>query len=218
MIPRLNLLKEKKKASPNTKKKTSNTNEENDPCTFSNISGPNTLSINSCPSNSDPSSSLNVNPNNIISTPYMFSNIASGSNQFSSPNIPIINHSTHVSPNAMTNNTPSQLIVVPPKKTIFAARFSDATTEENVSSYIKQKLNSLNKCPPNIDINVFKFKYTERRSKSSFKIIVSEDIFDIIVDPYFWPDKAIIREYIYKPNAVSDIVDLPYHLSNVSKN
>lgn len=114
-------------------------------------------------------------------------------------------------PDFMPVNNPVTLKIISPKKTIFAARFASETTTDDVAEYIKQKLGY------EIDITVFKFKYSEHRSKSSFKIIVPEDNFDTIVNNDFWPPKAIIHEYIYRNDSRSDIVYLPAQ-NNVSKN
>lgn len=134
---------------------------------------------------------------------------SSGSNTFFSPiNSPITQKSPSLNPN--DNNGPKQLKVVSMKKTIFAARFAAETTEEDIDFYIKSKINA------DININVFKFKYTQQRSKSSFKIIVPEEVFETIVNADFWPPKAIIHEYVYRENIQSDIVHLPAR--NLSKN
>ncbi|XP_058983424.1 uncharacterized protein LOC131804490 [Musca domestica] len=99
--------------------------------------------------------------------------------------------------------SPPNLRVVLPKRTVFAARFAASTSEDDVLSFIKSKINI------DDEIKVFKFKYAEKRSKASFKILVPEDIFEIIVNPSFWPAKAVIHEYIYKEVPKSDIVYLP---------
>lgn len=112
----------------------------------------------------------------------------------------VINTAVH-NPSDTTN--PIQLKIISPKKTIFAARFSSDTTTEAITQYIKHKVGF------DIDVTVFKFKYSEIRTKSSFKIIVPEENFDTIVNPEFWPPKAIIHEYEYRNTSRSDIVHLP---------
>lgn len=112
--------------------------------------------------------------------------------------------------NGTANNhcNPVQLKVITPKRTIFAARFASETTTDAVKGYINYKLGY------EIDITVFKFKYSEQRSKSSFKIIVPAENFDTIVNPNFWPPNAIIHEYEYRNTSRSDIVRLPSQGSN----
>lgn len=113
--------------------------------------------------------------------------------------------------NSLQPNAAKPLKVVSSKKAIFAARFAAETTTDDVSYYIKSKLNS------DIDLTVIKFKYTEVRSKASFKIVVPEDVFDTIVNPDFWPKKTIIHEYIYRENK-SNIVHLPARSDRLPKN
>lgn len=123
--------------------------------------------------------------------------------------IPLKPNSNAFAPKAVNSST--VLKVVSPKKTIFAARFAPETTTDAVINYVKQKIGR------DIDILVFKFKYSEQRSKSSFKIIVPEENFDTIVNPDFWPPKAIIHEYVYRNNPHSEIAYLPTE-NNGSKN
>lgn len=120
--------------------------------------------------------------------------------------------STSKSVSAINNPIPNILKVVSKKKTIFAARFAAETTEDDVAYYVKNKLGA------NIEVNVFKFKYFEKRSKSSFKVIVPEEVFETVVNPDFWPEKAIIHEYLYRESVQSNIVHLPARLSDDSKN
>lgn len=147
------------------------------------------------------------NQNHIQQIPAL-SNTPSGSNQYYSP----MNSPNFTKPTLDPSFTPKPLKVSPPNKTIFAARFAAETTEDDVLYFVKSKLT------PDVDIKVFKFTYTEKRSKSSFKIVVPEDVFSAVVNPDFWPPKAIIREYTYREKTRSDIVHLPVHPSSVSKN
>lgn len=143
--------------------------------------------------------------------PSTVDNTPSGSgHHFSSMNSPIIQKSLETIPNPFI--TPKPLKVVPSNRTIFAARFTAETTEDDVAYYIKSKLGN------DIDLRVIKFTYTERRSTSSFKIVVPEDVFDVMINPDFWPAKSIIREYIYKDKVRSDIASFPARPSDSSKN
>ncbi|XP_075151004.1 uncharacterized protein LOC142225116 [Haematobia irritans] len=112
----------------------------------------------------------------------------------------------------LSNIPPKPLQVVSSKKTVFAAKFAAETTIEDIAYYIKSKLQT------EIELSIFKFKYRERRNKASFKIIVPEDIFDRVANPEFWPPNALIKEYIYKEPAQTDIVYLPKNSNNVPKN
>lgn len=143
-----------------------------------------------------------LNPAKNVPSPL---NIASNSsNKFFSPlNSPIYQKS---------DNIPKNLKVVSKKKTIFAARFAAETTEHDVAYYVKEKLGV------DVEINVFKFRYSEKRSKASFKVIVPEEVFETVVNPNFWPAKAIIHEYLYRETVQSNIVHLPARSSDASKN
>ncbi|XP_075150626.1 uncharacterized protein LOC142224724 [Haematobia irritans] len=44
---------------------------------------------------------------------------------------------------------------------------------------------------------------------ASFRILVPEDIFDIVVKPDFWPPRTVVHEFVYKPNPKKDVVRLP---------
>lgn len=135
----------------------------------------------------------------------------SGSNKFYSPSSsPFVQNST--TNNGKPVNAPKELKVLAPMKTVFAARFAANTTVEDISHYIKTRLKT------DIDLKIYKFKYSVKRSKSSFKIIVPVDNFNDVVNPAFWPPNAIIHEYVYKNNEPTDIVHLPTRNENSSKN
>lgn len=125
---------------------------------------------------------------------------------------PTQNNLTQISVNQNGPITPKPLQIVPSNRAIFAARFAADTTVEDMSYYIKSKFNS------DFDLTVIKFKYAEQRTKSSFKIIVPDELFEQIVNPDFWPPKAIIHEYTYRNNGSSNIARLPRQSESESKN
>lgn len=214
----------RKKMSPKSKKKNSlseanGINNSDSSSSTSSNDPPNVPSINIVhnSSNNIPTNSIftEIVPENIPSTNILtpFNMMPSGSNIFYSPiNSPSNNGSMDNSP--IPSSGPNQLKVISSKKTIFAARFAAETTEDDILFYITSRL----RMDIDTDINIFKFKYTEKRSKSSFKIILPEEVFAIVVNPDFWPPKAIIREYIYKENASSNVVQLPPRTVELSKN
>lgn len=118
--------------------------------------------------------------------------------------------------NPITNNTenaPRELRVIPPKKHVFVSRFAAETTVDDLNYYIKTKLNS------NDEILTHKFSYSQPRSITSFKITVSSDIFNKIIDPRFWPDNTLVREYISKPRqSINNIARIPSIVSPNQKN
>ncbi|XP_046808360.1 uncharacterized protein LOC124420194 [Lucilia cuprina] len=84
------------------------------------------------------------------------------------------------------------LKIIPPNKSIFISRFASDTTVEQINSYIKSKLNS------EVDFTTHKFSYSQPRRITSFKINVPCDIYEQIVNPEFWPENTLVREYEFK--------------------
>ncbi|XP_037817198.1 uncharacterized protein LOC119607389 [Lucilia sericata] len=82
------------------------------------------------------------------------------------------------------------LKIIPPNKSIFISRFASDTTVEQINSYIKSKLNS------EVDFTTHKFSYSQPRRITSFKINVPCD--EQIVNPEFWPENTLVREYEFK--------------------
>lgn len=119
--------------------------------------------------------------------------------------------------NKIANSTAAiakQLIVIPPKKSIFVSRLAFETTPEDINQYILNKINAVN-----ADIFTKKFNYTQPRDITSFRITVSPDLFDKIIDPYFWPENTLVREYVFRNNLrPNNIARLPTNNDNHSKN
>lgn len=103
------------------------------------------------------------------------------------------------------------LIVIPPKKSIFISRFAFETSPSDIEYYIKNKI----KFDGNIIVH--KFKYSQTRSISSFKIMVPSDIFNIIIDPTFWPENELIREFVIREPRITN-TRIPEQITNVQKN
>lgn len=102
---------------------------------------------------------------------------------------------------------------VPPKKTVFISRLAIETTAEAVDSFVKSKVG------PNAEISTYKFVFSQPRSITSFKVTVSADLFERILDPNFWPENTLVREYKYREKPRSrNFGRLPQHVSNVPKN
>lgn len=103
---------------------------------------------------------------------------------------------------------PRELRTIPPKKTIFATRFAQDTTTEEMKHHV---LANIQNCVPD-DIIVYKMN---SRNRASFKIIVPEDLFPKIVDRAFWPKNALIREFVYRED---DMARLPKSVDTIPKN
>lgn len=108
---------------------------------------------------------------------------------------------------------PKQLVVIPPKKSIFVSRFAYETTADEINYYIKNKIKN-----DNADILTNKFKYSQQRSITSFKITVPPELFNEIVKPDFWPQNTLVREYIFKDYPRNNIARLPQTVNTTSKN
>lgn len=120
---------------------------------------------------------------------------------------PVVIHPTQ------NSNNIHPLRVIPPKKIIFISRFAFDTSTEEIEYYIKTKLNF------DAEIVIHKFKYSQPRTIASFKVMVSSEIFDHLIDPRFWPENALIREYVYRDNQrPANTVHLPSRSTNFPKN
>lgn len=111
-------------------------------------------------------------------------------------NTMILGNNVHEQPDAREIPPPNvsscELVVVPPRMTVFISRLSANTSVENVESYIKSKCSSFN----NNDCKVLKFNYSQTRDIASFRAIVPARIFDTLVNQSFWPPGVLVREFI----------------------
>lgn len=96
------------------------------------------------------------------------------------------------STNTNTINLIGNLVVVPPRRTIFISRLSHDTSVETLEDYLKKMCSDFN----NTDCKVFKFNYSQPRDISSFKIIVPDKIFHTISMESFWPNGVLVKEFI----------------------
>jgi len=103
----------------------------------------------------------------------------------------VVNNQAPVS--SQSRNSRMNLRVVNPRKQIFISRFAEETTEEDIIAYIKE-----NAGKPELDVTVYKFKFADKRAISSFKITLPHDMFDLVVSDNFWPDNAVVHEYIHR--------------------
>ncbi|XP_065363213.1 uncharacterized protein LOC135956605 [Calliphora vicina] len=118
---------------------------------------------------------------------------------YRSPVTPVSFESIRVGPTVEPGDIPSisitgDLIVVPPRKTVFLSRFDPDTTVEALVKFIKNHSKGFN----DSDFIVQKFKFSQPRDISSFKIIAPIKLFDILVDKSIWPDGALVREFIHR--------------------
>lgn len=95
-------------------------------------------------------------------------------------------------PIAISPNSSNNLVVVPPRKTIFISRLSHDTPVGSLVDYIKQHCKDYN----DKDCKVFKINYYQPRDISSFKIVVPEKLFHTIVTETFWPAGVLVKEFI----------------------
>lgn len=140
-----------------------------------------------------------IDQNNIINNQNNYANLNNNTEEY-----PTTSSSSNTVAATPLVNKKSQ------KKTIFVARLSSDTSTADITNYINFKLGQ--DCQP----SVYKFNYAEERSKASFKVIIPQEYFNAVIDSSFWPDKTIIREYIYKEKSRNDIAHLPKF--DVSKN
>lgn len=93
-----------------------------------------------------------------------------------------------------TSNRFDELVVVPPRKTVFLSRLGPSTTVDNVKNYLRNHCEGYN----DTDISVVKFKFSEPRDISSFRIIAPLKIFDILMEKSFWPQDILVREFTHR--------------------
>lgn len=95
------------------------------------------------------------------------------------------------------------LVVVPPRRTVFISRLSADTTADKVACYIKSHCPELN----GSDVKVFKFNSSQPRDISSFKVLVPDKIFETLVHNSFWPQGILVKEFIFRdrPNRVAPV-------------
>mgnify|MGYP003557574377 FL=1 len=147
---------------------------------------------------------------NIITSvnPAFFQN--SHQNFISSNPEPVITPSTS---NVINLPESIRLKIIPPNKSIFISRFAFDTSTADIDNYIKSNIN----IKAENFISIKKFTYSEQRNVTSFKLTVSFDLYDKLIDPSFWPDYTFVREYIIKDNPRrNNIVRLPSSLNSNS--
>lgn len=83
------------------------------------------------------------------------------------------------------------LVVVPPRRTVFVSRLSADTTVDRIVNYIKSHSPQFN----DSDGRVLKFNNYQNRDISSFKIIVPDKLFRILIEQSFWPMGVLVREF-----------------------
>lgn len=95
------------------------------------------------------------------------------------------------------------LVVVPPRKTIFISRLSSDTSIENIVNYVKLNFSEFN----DNDCRILKFNYSGPRDISSFRIIVPVKVFGVLSEQSFWPDGVLVKEFIprNKPRRVGPV-------------
>lgn len=105
------------------------------------------------------------------------------------------------------------LRVIPPRKQIFISRFAFDTSVDEIDAYIKSKIGK------SVDLNVHKFTYSQMRTITSFKLTVPFEIFNVIIDPSFWPEHVLVREYEQNVNRRPvNVAYLPKQQLTQSKN
>lgn len=122
---------------------------------------------------------------------------------------------THVVslPSTGTRSQPRALTVVPARRAIFVSRFAPDTTVDDIRYFISCKGTTAS----SIDVFKLKSSYSERRS--SFKLIVSVDLFPIMLNSNYWPVGAFVKEFTYDDNRRHNkTARLPARTTPASKN
>ncbi|XP_073814968.1 uncharacterized protein [Musca autumnalis] len=113
-----------------------------------------------------------------------------------------------------TNGKPLQsdqrpLSMTPVMKAVFLSRFPSETTADDINYYIKSKIEG------DYFLRGFKLRSSFSINRSSFKIVVNENIFNQLMLKEFWPAKAFIKEFVERSD---NLAHLPQRPVSVSKN
>lgn len=133
---------------------------------------------------------------------------------------PVVNYASAVR-SAATDTFPQaagqrgihNLVVVPPRKTVFLSRLASDTTINDIGDYIRSNCSNISD-----DIAIFKFNYSQPRDISSFKISVPGKFFDEILNKSFWPEGVLVREFVHRDRNRSESYTRVLPSINVSKN
>ena len=90
--------------------------------------------------------------------------------------------------------TDDYVIVGPRRRTVLVSRLSADISVHRITNYIKSHSPNFN----DNDCRVLKFNNFQNRDISSFKIIVPEMMFNILVKQSFWPMGVLVREFIHR--------------------
>lgn len=135
--------------------------------------------------NTQPSCSNSNARKDNLQNPVVMSRSALGSGSISQ----IVTVSVPQSPHEVPSG--DDLVVVPPRRTVFVSRLSADTTVDRIVNYIKSHSPQFN----DSDCRVLKFNNYQNRDISSFKIIGPEKLFKILVEQSFWPMGVFVREF-----------------------
>lgn len=99
----------------------------------------------------------------------------------------------------------TDLVVVPPRKTIFLSRLSPDTSIDHIRSYVKSKCTGI----LDKEFSILKFNFSQPRDIASFRIYIPARMFETLVDKSFWPEGALVREFVHRDRGRSDVAKLP---------
>ena len=101
------------------------------------------------------------------------------------------------------------LSMAPAMKMIFPTRFAPETTADDIIYYIKSKIEG------DYFLRCYKLRSAFSESRSSFKIVVPENIFVQLILKEFWPARAFIKEFVERSD---NLAHLPLRPDSVPKN
>lgn len=115
--------------------------------------------------------------------------------------------------------TVSSTKLIPAKtKTIFVSRLKPSTSCEEVLDHLV----SSNLIANQSDAKCFKLVKSGRDlselSFVSFKLVVPEESFELIIDPSVWPEKIAVREFVESPQRKLSVASLSFKRFRETKN
>ncbi|XP_073824729.1 uncharacterized protein [Musca autumnalis] len=101
------------------------------------------------------------------------------------------------------------LSMPPAMKMVFASRFPPETTADEIYDYIRSSIQG------DYFLKCYKLRSAFSESRSSFRIVTNQSIFNQIISREFWPVNAFIKEFVERNDKLAH---LPPRTATVSKN
>lgn len=126
-------------------------------------------------------------------------------------NINVPSSGNQLTSNSSLNDSSLGLRVIPARKSVFVSRFASDTSADEILNFVKSKVGFAT------DVDCRKLGTVHNRA-ASFKLVMSSELFDRIVDYNFWPPNVFVKEFVYYDRPRNNIVERPKVVLPASKN